>query len=392
MAATHPGFRIFVIGAGFSRTAGLPLAFELFPEVQKRIELRYGRDTKFHRDLADYLTYRSDCEGVSADSPVDLEAFLSYLDIEHFLELRGSDTWSSEGNEAQILIRHAIGSFIHERTPPIDSLPGEYYQFAERLRPNDIVITLNYDIVLERAFEHTGTPYRLFPYRYKSVDRHGGGLLDSTKEEITLLKLHGSLDWFDDRRFLSMREALQENGSLGARIHPVFDDPGRYQAQAIVDGIRPPGDPLLHIHRIRDVDGYYRDGHFFYPPFILSPSHVKFVYAHPLLSFWNDMGRAGGWNLGVSVIGFSLPAHDEYMRIALYQMITNYQQSSWESPLLDVMKDYVRFLDYRTDDAGVSAFKERYRFSDPTRSKYFFGGFSAEGIEFLFDQGRAVTE
>ena len=35
MANEHPGFRILVLGAGFSRLAGLPLGKELFADVQK---------------------------------------------------------------------------------------------------------------------------------------------------------------------------------------------------------------------------------------------------------------------------------------------------------------------------------------------------------------------
>ena len=93
------------------------------------------------------------------------------------------------------------------------------------------------------------------------------------------------------------------------------------------------------------------------------------------------MGRSGGWNLGVSVIGFSLPRHDEYIRIGLFQMISNYQQSSWNDKLLDVLKDNVRLVDFRRDDTGVAEYKPRYCFVDPARIEYMFDGFSNEAIE-----------
>src|SRR5690554_7423557 len=44
----HPGFRIFVLGAGFSVPAGLPTAAELYPEVVKRVERLHGKDNRFH--------------------------------------------------------------------------------------------------------------------------------------------------------------------------------------------------------------------------------------------------------------------------------------------------------------------------------------------------------
>ncbi len=388
MAILHPGHRIFVVGAGFSRPAGLPLASELFSEVRRRIEDRHGRDTKFQRDLSNYIEYRTACDGVAlAETTIDLEEFMSFLDIEHFLELRGSDTWSREGNESQLMIRRAIGEVIHGRTPSGDSLPEIYYRFAERLTSRDTVLTFNYDVLLERALEHVGKPYRLFPRRFKSIGR-GSNIVDTDVEEVTVLKLHGSIDWFDDRQFLELKAALLEQGSRLARIHSVFDDPSRYGARPIAEGPRSPDDPLLHIHRIRDVDAYYQRDSGFSAPFILSPSHVKFVYAEPLLSFWNGMGRSGGWNLGVSVIGFSLPRHDEYIRIGLFQMISNYQQSSWNDKLLDVLKDNVRLVDFRRDDTGVAEYKSRYCFVDPARAEYMFDGFSDEAIEFLFEHPR----
>ena len=57
---------------------------------------------------------------------------------------------------------------------------------------------------------------------------------------------------------------------------------------------------------------------------ILSPSHMKIVYATPFMDFWNGLGQAGGYNLGISIIGFSLPEHDDYIKISLYKMIGNY--------------------------------------------------------------------
>lgn len=114
----HPGFRIFILGAGFSRPAGLPVATELYPAVKALIEGQHGTETKFDRDVGEFLRYCCDCgvSGQTKDS-LDLEMLMSYLDIEHYLELRGSDTWSREGNESQLMIRKAIGKVIHDARP-----------------------------------------------------------------------------------------------------------------------------------------------------------------------------------------------------------------------------------------------------------------------------------
>ena len=257
----------------------------------------------------------------------------------------------------------------------------------KRLTLQDVIITFNYDILLERALDYMGKPYRLFPYRFKKIG-HQINEVDSDIEELTVLKLHGSLDWFDDRGYLESRAVLDEQGATNVQIHSIFDEPERFGAELLVKGPRPLDDPLLHIYRIREVDDYYRRDRNFNAPFILSPSHVKFLYADPLLSFWYGMGRTGGYNLGISVIGFSLPRHDEYIRVGLYQMISNYQGSWWNDKLLDVLRDNVRFVDYRCSQKDIMEYKQHYCFVNPARAEYLFDGFNDEAIEFLFDHPR----
>lgn len=388
MATEHPGFRIFVLGAGFSKGAGLPLASELFPLVKASIESENGKDTKFQRDLENYLRYQKACGRTDVDEKsIDLEELMSFWDIEHFLWLRGSDTWSDEGNESQLMVRKAIGRVIHLRTPSIDNIPNQYLRFAEHLSVNDYVLSFNYDILLERALEHVGKPYRLFPDRYKSIGRYSNEI-DDEKKEVVLLKLHGSVDWFSNKQFLDSRESLAAQGLVKTNLHTVFDNPSRYVAEPLVDGIRPNDDPLSNIFRIRDPDAYYRRDPGFNAPFLLSPSHVKFLYAPTLLDFWRGLNRAGGLNLGVSIIGFSLPAHDEYIRQILYSMVSNYQGYSWDHKFFTEYKDKVKFVDFRESENSIREYKSRFSFSDPEKSCFWFNGFSADSVNFLFTSCR----
>ena len=379
-----------MLGAGFSRQAGLPIASELYPLVRQYIVDRHGSDTKFSRDVHEYLDYSAACGRTGqTDENIDLEQFMSYLDIEHYLGFRGSKTWSQEGNESQLMIRKAIGYVIHDRTPPPEDLPDVYLRFAEALSVHDTVLTLNYDLVLENALKVVGKPFRRYPNRYKSINEHGG-ILDSETEEVVLLKLHGSLDWFDDRSFLELKSSLERQGTVSTSLHSVFDDPNRYVARPLVEGLLPDGDALRHLHSIQRVDDYYYGDRGFNAPFLLSPSHVKFVYAEPILSFWHGIGRSGGYNMGVSVVGFSLPQHDEYIRIGLYQMLSNYG-SWWNEPMLrGMLKDYARFVDYRPTPELQEEYKQRYRFAAPDRSMFHFGGFGPDAIDFLFNQSRAA--
>ena len=111
-------FRLLFLGAGFSQPAGLPLGKELLSEVRRLLRATHGPNNLVERDLIRYTKYLSDCEGIetTVDS-VDYEKFLGFLDTEHFLGLKGSDTWSDEGNESQLIVRRAIAEILHQRTP-----------------------------------------------------------------------------------------------------------------------------------------------------------------------------------------------------------------------------------------------------------------------------------
>jgi hypothetical protein len=85
--------RLFFLGAGFSHLAGLPLGTELFQLVRSNIRDQYGADNHVERDLHEFTKYLYECFGrhVALEN-VDLEEFLGFLDVEHYLGLRGKDT------------------------------------------------------------------------------------------------------------------------------------------------------------------------------------------------------------------------------------------------------------------------------------------------------------
>ncbi|MEY8251273.1 MAG: SIR2 family protein, partial [Colwellia sp.] len=301
MSEVHPGYRIFVLGAGFSVPAGLPMASALFKEIRKLIRDNEGADNRFQRSLDEYIEYREKCDGVTLnEDDVDLEEFMSFLDIEHFLRLDGSDTLSEHGNAAQLFVKRYIGQIIHERTPAADALPQEYYDFAENLSVNDIVITLNYDVILERALDHIGKPYRLFANRFKSIGKYSN-TVDNSSDEVVILKLHGSLDWFSNKSYVNSVDAFRAQGSNENPQDSIFNNNNRYGHYPLVDGPRSKGDPLLHYFRLKNIDGFYAKRSQDNVPMILSPSYMKIVYANPLLDFWHGLGQAGWLNLGVNI-------------------------------------------------------------------------------------------
>lgn len=193
----HPKCSLYILGAGFSRPAGLPLGTELWSELLHRGLSMGGRASKFRRDLEHYIKFKWHCDGEKlTPETVDFEAFLGFLDVEHYLGLRGSDTWSYDGNEGQIVTKILLGQILTERTPSTGNIPSLYISFAKALRPYDTIITFNYDILLERALEAAQVPYRLFPDRFESVSKFSATGDPREETEVVVLKMHGSVDWF----------------------------------------------------------------------------------------------------------------------------------------------------------------------------------------------------
>jgi len=136
-------YRIIILGAGFSKPAGLPLANELWAEILRRSGSLWGRAEKFLEDLDDYIQFRRDCDGIELTrETVNFEEFLGFLDIEHYLGLRGSDTWSRDGNEGQVVVKTLIGEIL------IDHHEEAVFKFLETTGVVIDDLILNYETSL----------------------------------------------------------------------------------------------------------------------------------------------------------------------------------------------------------------------------------------------------
>jgi len=378
-------YSILVLGAGFSKPAGFPLASELWAEVRRRAAALGGRASKFREDLASYVRYRRLCDGIElSEEDIDFEDFMRFLDIEHFLELRGSDTWSHEGNEGTIVAKTLIGRILAELTPPVEDVPELYVEFARRLQPDDSVLTFNYDVLLERTLEATGKPYRLFPLRYDSASKHTATVGDS-RDEVRVIKLHGSIDWFD-RTLYGMREKeCRKHGLTASRPHPVFAHLDELGVTKLLDGPRFDDDPLNQMYRVRNVKALYQKELMFRAtPCLMAPSSVKILYAQRLRDFWWGLGHAGALNFGLAIIGFSLAPQDDYARQVIYRLVRNYQASCWGEEFGGLKKSPLVVVNRCRDHAELDSLKQRYRFVDWKRAALCADGLNQEALDRVF--------
>jgi hypothetical protein len=375
--------RILFLGAGFSRLAGLPLGAELFSDVRARAMVEDGPKNRLERDLERFIRYLKECDDrLLTEEDVDPEEFLAFLDLEHFLGLKGKDTLSYEGNGTQLLIRHSIGRILLERSPKV--IPKPYRQFAQRLTPQDWVFTFNYDTLLERALDEEGIAYRLYPFRYSEVGALSS-TIDNSHDELVVIKLHGSIDWFDRTGFDKRLEVLRDYAPpYNIPRHPIFGRDALVHPVSLTDGPRPPDDSLRCVFRVADPSPIYCQFAWDRAPLLLTPSRTKFLYVHPLKDFWWGLQRMGGLNLSLAIIGYSLPVYDEYIRQVLYYVTRNFTEFEPDLSFEGNTKSMVRVLDHRSTLAEVDKLRSRYRFVNPDRCEFWLEGFSEEGVDWLF--------
>lgn len=377
-------YRLFIIGAGFSRLAGLPLANELWEEVLTRAKFLDWFADDLNYELSQFKRFRAS-RGDDLTIPIDFEDFISYLDIEHALGLKGSDTFSEEGNELQLVLKWLIAQVIVEKTPESKILPKCYLDFAETLQPSDYILTFNYDTILENTLDQIGKPYRLFPTRFLEVGETDG-IVDSTHDEIVIIKLHGSVDWFDRSWYDELIE-VRKSAGLSPQSSPpsniVFNPSSPVTTVPLLEGPQFPDDPLISVYRVKDGLEYIynRQPNILVSPLMLSPSYAKVLYADRLRSFFWGLGKTGGLNKGVIVIGYSIPQHDNFARQILLHIFSNYQQLYWEEEYAGSIKKPVLLIDYRPDSVSEAYYRLSYSFSDTNKTNYYLKGFSNEAVK-----------
>ena len=293
-----------------------------------------------------------------------------------------------------------FGRVLHKRTPTAPELPSCYLRFAEKLRPRDAVVTFNYDRVLELALDYVGLPYRRFPNRYLEVGPNSR-IVDSQSEsnEVTLLKMHGSIDWISIESFREQREWYQaawDEDTVRSieQKDLVFGAAPITPTLSLTEGPMPPGDPLNDIYVVQDLSAYYAHPNvlYFHPPLILAPSQAKQLYGKPLREFWSGLGLfAWVWE-GLTVIGYSLPPADGYAQQVLYQLVQGYTAGLEDRGYRLGPMRRLEVVDLRTTDKSIRSLRKSYRFMKSRFTDFIVSGFDDQAVARLFRPTWAVAE
>jgi hypothetical protein len=271
------GNTVWILGAGFSRSLGGPLLADLFrPRAIEDDEALFPKDKypNLSRDLN--MTRCLFCAGQDEGRWDNAEQFLSYMDgaygtdrghqrtilknLEHrllngprnHLPLCPSILPGFPGqtlvDEYQRIAKRAFAAQIAEFLLDIhddDERWRPYKQWCSTLEPNrDTIITLNYDLVLEKL---GGT--RLSIVMPRSANR----------DKVRVLKLHGSIDWQEVDGSISYSSAERLLASEDSV--PLIAAPGRSKTAAVGTTLKPLWD--MAIKALQQADAIVMLGYSF---------------------------------------------------------------------------------------------------------------------------------
>lgn len=170
--------RVFILGAGFSAAAGVPLTDELLQEALRLFSAEcpgiYSRVENYAMELMCQETGALDVKHLN------FSEFCTFLEFIELREYGGGERWNENGSREKMALRYFLAKTIVARTPKLNDIPNLYIEFANQLQPGDFVISFNWDGLLEASLQAVGKPY--------TYDR-------SDKNAITISKFHGSVNW-----------------------------------------------------------------------------------------------------------------------------------------------------------------------------------------------------
>ena len=222
--------KAFILGAGFSKQVGLPLATEL-------TELLTAKFPQIEDDdaIAWFDNLKRRIRRVNQDRVVGIEEVFHYaqFDVEIWKmkqqlcqvgRLNGSTPWNTAERIEAILsnMEYDLVEVIYNKQQEAQGALEKIDRFTEQLTEKDTVITFNYDTLVEDSI--TGM---------NKLWNHG---LENKKGGTTILKMHGSIDWLVCKRgeadrcknltllFQKKDDNRSDSSSTGSARESEYDD------------------------------------------------------------------------------------------------------------------------------------------------------------------------
>lgn len=329
---------VYFVGAGLSVAMGLPNTAMLLDEVlelsrraprwqAEGLEDRLGRAFKYFYPDANNLGYRPDV--------VDFfSALRTYLDVGAGLPGGFAD--------APHLFRSLKSAIVHLLIERLrlctTALRAGHPYLDEMLTPGNIIITSNWDLLIERYAQLHGIPLR--------PSGTGG------PDEIALLKLHGSIDWCLGQHMTSRTST--NYAMLNERL---------FGSRPYTPGLPPESQRRDVTFRIRVMENWSRalaiTRSRASEPHMATMARGKAGDLGPLRALWRDAYGAISRAARLEVVGYSMPPDDIEIRTILragVQRGTDLDRVIVRNPTPDVHERIRRYLDrnVESDYRGIS--------------------------------------
>lgn len=341
---------MFILGAGFSKPAGFPLATELTDEVLDSFEKFVGSDYELFA-WADHVRRLHQWITAEASLPkLNIEEFYEYISVyaerfrlEQHSEPVGRNAGDTAYNQAEGLItmRSYLDEYLlevlleHEETARLSVIE----RFVDALCVDDAVITFNYDRLVERCLSKRKTAWSF------GLDEHRTGC-------IPVLKMHGSLDWIcfarhqrcdrkAVRRLFTKKDENRDQAAMPAE--PCGEDEYDYELFQIVDDQR-----LRDFIEKRDlIQSDYRWG-------LAGLGPQKRVSLVPGLgAVWARALRALYEADHIVVVGFSFSQFDRLAQIEFARTAAGRAENGKRAPKVTVIDPALIRKNGQTESSGV---------------------------------------
>jgi hypothetical protein len=221
-----PAKTLFILGAGFSRYAGMPLVQQLRQWVFDWLKRNGSSDPHVAVHLGPLPNWPEFPEGkfragLLRVDPADIRGFEEWMaDL-----LKAADEYPACVQTYNVL-RYACTKLLWEKQASLTSLPDAYLHFARQVRQTEGVVSLNWDLICELALNEASVAWG---YSAKTAP-------------IAVIKPHGSLNWVNH---------LQQADSGIKFANPAGMIPIAPQSTLSYDSSHPFEDPLLEYDWVR---------------------------------------------------------------------------------------------------------------------------------------------
>lgn len=168
----------YVLGAGASLHAGYPLCSALWSKMAMWVIQSQTHDSEYRRAVDTVTTLYGPVD--------DVEELFTKLDLRQ-------GAFDTLTEDQQTRLKGGLQRCIHEYFKAIcdQHLDAPLYQtFADVVGQGDCILTFNYDVALENAL--------IAAQKFRIKNGYGANFQaswDESDSEVTLLKLHGSINW-----------------------------------------------------------------------------------------------------------------------------------------------------------------------------------------------------